>query len=64
MKSSQIPRSYARKAWEVVGHTFDGSAYCPDHTPNDITPVGDMPAPIFVSDDYQGMTCDECGEVL
>jgi hypothetical protein len=55
---------YARKAWEVVGSTFDGSAYCPEHTPNDITRAGDMPAPVFVSDDTAGMTCDECGEAL
>jgi hypothetical protein len=56
--------SLYRNAWEVVGVTFDGSAYCPEHTPNDITRAGDMPAPVFASDDYAGMTCDECGEAL
>lgn len=53
-----------RKGWEVIGHTFDGAAYCLDHTPNDITRLGDMPAPIFSSDDHGGMWCDECGKVI
>lgn len=53
-----------RKAWEVVGSTFDGSAYCPAHMPNYTDRFGNEPVPVFVSDDYQGMTCAECGEVL
>jgi methionyl-tRNA synthetase len=64
MKSSRIPRSYARKAWEVVGYTMAGWVYCPAHMPNYTDRPGNEPAPIFVSDDYEGMTCDKCGEVI
>jgi hypothetical protein len=53
-----------RKAWEVVGYTFNGSAYCPDCTNDHLYENGDAPAPVFVSDDYEGMTCDKCGEAL
>ena len=56
--------SLYRKAWEVVGVTFNGSAYCPAHAPQFYTYHQDAPAPVFVSDDYAGMTCDECGEAL
>jgi hypothetical protein len=57
-------RSYARKAWEVVGYTMAGWVYCPAHMPNYTDRADNEPAPIFVSHDYEGMTCDKCGEAL
>jgi len=58
--------AYYRKAWDVVGHTFDGDSYCRDCS--ELLPAanvaGDAPAPVFASDDARGLACRICGEVL
>ena len=50
---------YGRKAWEVIGYTYEGSVYCPEcvaYTDPTITGESatdnrtDKPAPIFSSD--------------
>lgn len=62
---------YLRKAWEVVGYTYEGAVYCPEcvaYTDPEVTgDTGtrvDDPAPVFVSDDYAGMTCEVCTNEL
>ena len=51
--------TYGRKAWEVIGYTFEGGVYCPEcvaYTDPTITGESatdnrtDKPHPIFVSD--------------
>lgn len=58
--------AYYRKAWDVVGHTFDGDAYCRECS--ELLPTcngaGDAPAPVFASDDVHGLTCRICAEVV
>jgi hypothetical protein len=58
--------AYYRKAWDVVGHTFDGDAYCRDCSEllPAATAAGDAPAPVFASDNVHGLACRICGEVL
>jgi len=50
---------YGRKAWEVIGYTYEGGVYCPECVAyTDDSVVGnamtgvkpDSPAPIFSSD--------------
>jgi hypothetical protein len=54
---------YARKAWEVIGHTWNGAAYCPPCSPHPDTTgeYGDTPKPVFVSDEFY-ITDPETGE--
>ena len=51
--------TYGRKAWEIIGYTYEGGVYCPecvDYTDPTITGESatdnrtDKPHPIFVSD--------------
>lgn len=53
-----------RQAWHVVGHTYEGAAYCLDCCTNEADDYGNKPAPIFASDDHGGMCCDNCGKVI
>ena len=59
-------RTPYRKAWEVIGYTFDGCAYCPQCADNLPTrnEQGDSPTPVFLSDEFDGHTCDTCHEVM
>ena len=50
------------KAWDVIGYTFDGAAYCVDHGK-------DLPAeerrPIFAVDEVPAeWCCDTCHEPI
>ena len=59
--------SYLRKAWEVIGYTLDGGAYCLDcANSGDAVTEGN---PVFVSDlgdlsafSFAGLTCESCHE--
>lgn len=43
------------RAWEIVGWTFNGACYCPDHAPLG----GDETHPIFASDEgWESDVCD------
>lgn len=43
------------KAWDIVGWTHDGAAYCPEHKPDET----DETHPIFASDEgWESMVCD------
>ena len=53
-----------RDAWYVVGHTYEGSAYCLDCCTTDPDEYGNRPMALFASDDHGGMCCDECGKVI
>jgi hypothetical protein len=55
-----------RKAWEVIAYTFNGCAYCPQCADNLPTrnEQGDSPTPVFLSDEFDGHTCDTCYEVI
>lgn len=46
--------NYARKAWTIIGYTWNGAAYCPDCAPDPeaVNQHGDTPAPIFASDEH------------
>lgn len=51
------------KAWSIVAMTWQGSAYCADCAGGWPTYEHDLwegPAPVFASDDCEGMVCDEC----
>lgn len=51
------------KADYIVGVTLDGAFYCADcmaNTPADPYPGPYGPTPVFATDDYDGMTCDDC----
>jgi hypothetical protein len=64
--------TYARKAWHVIGYTWNGAAYCPDCAPNPetVNQHGDTPAPVFAVDEFYLIdpetgehtphTCDTC----
>jgi len=65
------PNTYAPKAWDVVGHTYEGSVYCPEcvsYTDPRVTGESsvdtrvDLPAPIFNSDeipsDWACLVCE------
>ena len=64
------PNLYAPKAWDVVGHTYEGSVYCPEcvfYTDPTVTGESsvdtrvDMPAPVFSSDEVpEHWTCVVC----
>ena len=64
------PNTYAPKAWDVVGYTYEGSVYCPEcvfYTDPTVTGESsvdtrvDMPAPIFNSDEVpEDWTCVVC----
>ncbi len=53
-----------RKAWSIVGYTYEGAYYCfacverkaIDHKPA----VQDEPSPVFLSDEHD-FTCEKCG---
>jgi uncharacterized protein CbrC (UPF0167 family) len=52
--------SYTRKAWEVIGYTLHGEAYCPTcREGSDALAYG---APVFASDEWEAMPCNWCGE--
>lgn len=64
------PNTYAPKAWDVIGHTYEGSVYCPEcvsYTDPRVTGESstdtrvDLPAPIFNSDEVPSdWTCVVC----
>lgn len=69
--------AYARKAWDVIGFTFNGAGYCAEcgETLPPENKYGDKPQPIFASDEfyityeeydgtvsYRSYSCDSCGE--
>lgn len=53
---------YYRKGWEVIGHTFNGGAYCLECLSEDEAGdfMEDAPNPLFVSDINYALTCDIC----
>jgi hypothetical protein len=71
---------YARKAWEIIGYTFQGDAYCPGCAVDMgelETDVGnyseDRPHPVFVSDSFgwedddgeqHPYSCGRCSAVI
>lgn len=59
-------RTPYRKAWEVIGYTFDGCAYCPQCADNLPTrnEQGDSPVPVFLGEYLGYSTCDTCYEVI
>jgi hypothetical protein len=40
--------NYARKAWAIIGYTWNGAAYCPECAPNPDT------------GEHTPYTCDTC----
>ena len=53
----------ARKAWDIVGYTLNGAAYCPDCAiSGDVALESDRP--IFASDDCADMLCESCGDKI
>jgi hypothetical protein len=44
------------KAWDVVGYTFNGAAYCADHDPKR---SWEMSTPIFSDSDWDH-ECETC----
>lgn len=50
------------KAWDIVGWTHEGGAYCPDHRPTVCCGL-DAPQPVFASDE-QDFTCETCNKAL
>jgi hypothetical protein len=55
------------KAWAIMGMTWLGSAYCrtcAGHWPTYDEDIIESPVPVFASDKYEDMTCDECGNHL
>ena len=70
-KDCESVRGYNRrhygKAWSIVGMTWQGAAYCVKSTcagewPTYENDLIESPAPIFSSDEYDGMVCDHCHE--
>lgn len=65
---------YYVKAWQVIGHTQNGAAYCLAHSQNTPNEHGDMPAPIFAGDEFYLLNpdtneptpypCDTCGQPI
>ena len=55
--------THTRKAWHVIGYTWNGSAYCPECAPDPetVNKYGDTPAPVFVSDEFY-LECESTGE--
>jgi len=54
------------KAWDVIGFTFNGEAYC-DTCGADLPAVnqfGDEPQPVFASDEFVAAVSDDEGEVM
>jgi hypothetical protein len=64
------PNTYAPKAWDVVGYTYEGNVYCPEcvfYTDPRVTGESsvdtrvDAPAPVFNSDEIPSdWTCVVC----
>lgn len=52
-----------RKAWDIIGYTLDGAAYCTDCAINDDIAL-ESDCPIFVSDDCADMFCESCGDKI
>jgi hypothetical protein len=50
------------KAWDIVGWTYEGEAYCPDHRP-EVCCSPDAPQPVFASDE-QDFACRTCEKAL
>jgi hypothetical protein len=50
------------RAWNIIGRTLEGEAYCPRcvHNWDEIT----LSRPIFASDEAEGLTCATCGEAI
>ena len=64
-------REYNRKhygnAWAIVGMVWQGCTYCLDcvgEWPTYEHDLVDSPSPVFRSDDYERMTCDNCTNYL
>ena len=53
-------------ATEIVGHHYDGAAYCPECFGNgrNFPDKGYGPNPVFASDECWNDTCDGCGMTL
>jgi len=70
MSISTLTHNIGRKAWTVIGYTYEGSVYCTEcEAYTDPTVTGesatdnriDKPAPIFLSDDVPSdWTCIVC----
>jgi hypothetical protein len=62
---AQYNMKHGEKAWGIVGMTWEGKAYCVRAScarnwstyEHDLT---DSPKPIFGTDDYRDMSCDNC----
>lgn len=54
---------YARKAWHIIGYTWNGAAYCPDCAPDEHTEnkYEETPQPVFAVDPFY-LTNPETGE--
>lgn len=64
------------KHWQLIGHTWNGTAYCLEHSPNPnaTNQHGDTPAPIFAGDEFYitnpdtneptPYPCDTCGQPI
>jgi hypothetical protein len=73
MIMKQLAPNYGRKAWAVIGYTYEGAVYCPEcvaYTDPTITGESatdnrtDKPAPIFSSDSSDlpsHWACEVCG---
>jgi hypothetical protein len=62
---------YARKAWEIVGWTYDADVHCNACTQKRFSVYalsesfatdseGNMVHPIFASDEYENEVCGDC----
>ena len=63
---SEYNNKHHGKAWRIVGMTWQGDVYCtrPSCTGEWPTYENDLvegPRPVFASDEYEEMTCGECG---
>ena len=67
--------TYYRKAWQIIGYTWNGTAYCEPCAPNPeaVNQHGETPAPIFAIDEqyidpetgeHSPHTCDTCHEPI
>ena len=70
MLMTQLAQNIGRKAWTVIGYTFEGNVYCVEceaYTDPTVTGASatdtrvDLPAPVFISDDAPlDWTCVVC----
>jgi hypothetical protein len=64
-----MQNTYYRKAWTVIGYTFEGDVYCPECVAyTDPTVTGDslidtrvdQPSAVFASDESKDFFCTIC----